>query len=436
MKDIFDTNFDEYLKKEAPLAERMRPLIFDSFFGQDELVGKNSPLRKIIQNNNLSSLIFWGPPGVGKTTLARIISQKTNACFISFSAVTTGINEVRKAIEQAKYLLKFKKQRTILFIDEIHRFNKGQQDALLPAVEEGIVILIGATTENPSFEVISPLLSRSAVYILKPLSFESIKQILLCALKNKEKGLGELNFEIEDKALERLINFADSDARAGLNALEFVVNFLKKRGQQIMADEVKKINKQNNEQHRIEIKVDDISKILQQHALRYDKKGEEHYNLISALHKSMRDSNSSASLYWLMRMLESGEDPKFIARRLINFASEDIGNADPQAIQVITAVARAVEYIGMPEAQINLSQAVIYLANAPKDNSVYVSMLKAKEDAKKGSFGVPLHLRNASTSLMKKIGYGKGYQYAHNLANKKSDQTHFPKEIGEKNYFN
>ena len=417
MKDLFDENLEKYLKKGAPLADRIRPLDFDCFFGQDELVGKNSPLRRVIQNDDLTSLIFWGPPGTGKTTLARIIAQKTKACFVKFSAVNASINDVRKAIVDAEERLKFKKQRTILFIDEIHRFNKAQQDALLPAVEEGTVILIGATTENPSFEVISPLLSRSAVYILKPLSFQAIEKILLRALKDEESGLGKMKLRITNKALERLINFADHDARAGLNGLEFVANYLKNRPRKV-------------------IKAEEISKILKEHALRYDKKGEEHYNLISALHKSMRDSDPNAALYWLARMLESGEDPKFIARRMVVFASEDIGNADPQAIQVVTAVAQAVEYVGLPEAQINLAQGVTYLSIAPKSNASYTALLKTKEDAKKGSFGVPLHLRNAVTSLMKKVGYGKGYQYAHDIPGKKPNQTHFPKEIGEKKYYN
>lgn len=416
MEDLFDKNLEEYLKKEAPLADRMRPSDFDSFFGQDELVGKQSPLRRAIQNDNLTSLILWGPPGSGKTTLAKIIAHKTKAYFVKFSAVATGIKEVREAIKEAKERLKFKKRKTILFIDEIHRFNKVQQEALLPFVEDGTITLIGATTENPSFEIISPLLSRSAVYILKPLSPKALKQILLYSLKDKNRGLGNLAITITNKALEQLINFADGDARAGLNGLEFVANYLKSE----------KKNK---------IEAEKLSEILKEHALRYDKKGEEHYNIISAFIKSMRDSDPNGALYWLARMVESGEDPRFITRRMIIFASEDIGNAEPKAIQVATAIARAVEYVGLPEAQINLAQGAAYLALAPKSNASYTALLKAKEDAKKGSFGVPLHLRNAVSDLMKKIGYGKDYQYAHDSANKKSDQTHFPKEIGEQKYY-
>jgi len=416
MQDLFDEKFEQNLKKEAPLADRIRPQDFNEFFGQEELVGGNSPLRKAIQNDNLTSLIFWGPPGSGKTTLAKIIANKTQAYFVRFSAVATGINEVREAIEKARDRLKFKSQRTIVFIDEIHRFNKAQQDVLLPTVENGTVILIGATTENPSFEVISPLLSRSAVYVLKPLSDSALTKILFRALKDKEKGLGKLELKITDKALDKLINFSDGDARVGLNGLEFVANYLETTGKKI-------------------IKEKEISQILKEHALRYDKKGEEHYNLISAFIKSMRDSDPNGALYWLARMVESGEDPRFIARRMVIFASEDIGNADPNALRVAVSVAQAVEYVGMPEAQINLAQGTTYLATAPKSNASYTALLKAKEDAKKGSFGVPLHLRNAVTSLMKKLGYGKDYKYAHDASDKKPSQTHFPKEIGEKKYY-
>jgi len=434
MDDLFDKNLEEYLKKEAPLADRMRPSDFSDFFGHNELIGENSPLRRAIQNDNLTSLIFWGPPGSGKTTLARIIAEKTKAHFVKFSAVSTGINEVRKSIQKAKERLKFEKRRTILFIDEIHRFNKAQQDALLPFVEDGTVILIGATTENPSFEVISPLLSRSAVYVLKSLSSESLKQILLRALKDKDRGLGNTGLTIANKALEKLINFADGDARVGLNGLEFIANYFKnqpKTGAAITKGDTKGMIKKVK---RV-IEADEVSEILKEHALRYDKKGEEHYNVISAFIKSMRDSDPNGALYWLARMVESGENPRFIVRRMIVFASEDIGNADPQAIQVVTAIAHAVEHVGFPEAQINLAHGVTYLATAPKSNASYTALLKAKEDAKKGSFGVPMHLRNAVTNLMKKIGYGKDYQYAHDLPEKKSKQTHFPKEIGEQKYY-
>jgi len=416
MPDLFDKKFEENLKKDAPLADRIRPQDFNEFFGQDELVGENSPLRKAIESDNLSSLILWGSPGSGKTTLAKIIAKKTKAYFVRFSAVATGINEVKKEIGKAKERLKFKDQRTILFIDEIHRFNKAQQDAFLPYVEDGTIILIGATTENPSFEVISPLLSRSAVYVLKPLSDSALRKIFLRALKDKEKGLGKLELEITDEALNKLINFSDGDARIGLNALEFVVNYLKTEGKKVIEEK-------------------ETSQILKEHALRYDKKGEEHYNLISAFIKSMRDSDPNGALYWLARMVESGEDPRFIARRMVIFASEDIGNADSNALRVAVSVAQAVEYVGMPEAQINLAQGTTYLATAPKSNVSYIALLKAKEDAKKGSFGVPLHLRNAVTSLMKKLGYGKDYKYAHDIPDKKPFQTHFPKEIGEKKYY-
>jgi putative ATPase len=416
MKDLFDEKLEETLKKEAPLADRMRPEDFNDFYAQEDLVGLESPLRRAILSDNLSSLIFWGPPGSGKTTLAYIIAQKTKAHFTKFSATGAGVADVRRVVKEARDRRKFKNQRTILFIDEIHRFNKAQQDTFLPHVEDGTIILIGATTENPSFGVISPLLSRSSVYILKPLNPQGMKKILLRALKDKEKGLGGLGMKITNKGLERLVNFADGDARAGLNALEFAVNFL-----------ISKNEKTINEER--------ISQILKEHALRYDKKGEEHYNLISAFIKSMRDSSPDGALYWLARMIESGEDPRFIARRMVVFASEDISNADPLALVIAVSVAHAVEYVGLPEAQINLAHGVTYLAMAPKCNASYSALLEATEDAKKGSFGVPLHLRNAVTSLMKNWGYGKGYQYAHDFPDAKTNQTHFPEEIGEKKYY-
>jgi len=416
MEDLFEKRLEKELEKTAPLAERMRPDDFAQFYGQEELIGEGSPLRRAIETDSLASLIFWGPPGSGKTTLARIIARKTNANFIKFSAVDAGVKEIRMAVEEARDLRKFQKKKTILFIDEIHRFNKAQQDRLLPHVEKGIVILIGATTENPSFEIVSPLLSRSAVYVLKPLSDKAMKKILTRALKDTKKGLGNRFFKLTNSALDRLINFADGDARAGLSALEFVSDFAS-------GENEKTINEEK------------LSKILEKHALRYDKKGEEHYNVISAFIKSMRDSDPDGALYWLARMIESGENPRFIARRMVIFASEDIGNRDPRALEVAVNCARAVEYVGFPEAQINLAQGVTYLASAPKSNASYLALIRAKKDASKGSFGVPLHLRNAVTKLMRDLDYGKDYKYAHDFPGKKPKQTHFPKEIGEKKYF-
>lgn len=415
-KDLFDEKAEENKKKNAPLAEKMRPEDFNEFFGQDDIVGEDSPLRQAIEDDDVRSLIFWGPPGSGKTTLARIIAKKTGAVFEHFSAVTTGIGDVRDAIEEAANRLKFNNKKTILFIDEIHRFNKAQQDALLPHVEDGTVILIGATTENPSFEVVSPLLSRSVVYSLDSLSDSDLEEILKKALSNKKKGLGKYNLDITDEALEKLIVFADGDARAGLNSLEFIART-------IFREEKEKIEEE------------DVSRILQKHALRYDKKGEEHHNIVSAYIKSMRDSKASAALYWLGRMLESGQDPKFIARRMIIFASEDIGIVDNHALTVANDVARAVEFVGLPEAQINLAHGTTYLANAPKSNDSYEAIKKAREDAKEGSYGVPLHLRNAHTKFNKNQGYGKDYKYAHDDEEGAQKQDHFPEEIGEKDYF-
>ncbi len=416
MQDLFDKKEKgKTNKKQRPLAERMRPRRFDEFLGQEKLMDENSPLRLAIENDNLNSLILWGPPGSGKTTLAKIMANKTEAQFHSFSAVIAGIKEVRETIKEAKKRKKFNNRKTIVFIDEIHRFNKNQQDALLPYVEDGTIILIGATTENPSFEIISPLLSRSIVYKLEPLSREDLKKIFKKALKDKERGLGDNNFKITEEALDKIVNYSDGDARVGLNILENTANYLENKGES-------KINEEK------------LNKVLEHHALRYDKKGEEHYNLISAFIKSMRDSDPNGALYWLARMIESGEDPRFIVRRMIIFASEDIGNRDPQALQVTVAVARALEHVGLPEAKINLSQGVTYLATAKKGNNSYKALEKATQDAKKGSYSVPLHLRNAVTSLMENFDYGKDYKYAHDEEGK-PNQTHFPKEIGEKEYY-
>lgn len=399
--------FSDHLKKQAPLADRMRPADFSEFLGQDEIIGPGSPLRRAVETNHLESLIFWGPPGSGKTTLAYLIARAIDAHFDEFSAVATGVKDVRQAIERAADRLKFENRKTIVFIDEIHRFNKAQQDILLPHVERGTITLIGATTENPSFEVIAPLLSRSTVYILKPLSEETLKKIIVRALEDSDRGLGQLNLRIDPKAVEYLVSYADGDARAALNGLEFAALYLKSIGRQ-------------------EINEQEIKGALKQRALRYDKKGEEHYNLISAFIKCLRASDVDAALYWLARMIESGEDPKFIARRMIIFASEDVGLADPEAVQVAAAVVQAVDFVGWPEAQISLAHGTVYLAQAPKSRTAYDALMKAKDDARRGSFGVPMHLRNPVTNLMKEAGYG---------APAKEGETNFPQEIGFAKYY-
>jgi putative ATPase len=382
---------------EAPLAERMRPCEFADFVGQEEITAPDRPLRRAIEADRLSSVIFWGPPGSGKTTLAHLIARHTKAQFVPFSAVTSGVPELRAIIKAAEHRQAINCQRTILFVDEIHRFNKAQQDAFLPHVERGTVILIGATTENPSFEVISPLLSRSLVVVLKPLPDGALGQILDRALSDSAVGLGKWNPRLSPEARQRLIAFGNSDARALLTSLEFVVT------QTPAGPDGTRV-----------IDGAAVDAALARKALRYDKAGEEHYNIISAYIKSLRDSDPHGALYWLARMLEAGEDPKFIARRMVIFASEDIGNADPSGLLIANAVAQAVQFVGLPEAQINLAHGTTYLATRSKDNASYVGLLEAMEDAKThGNLGVPLHLRNAVTSLMRGLGYGKGYRYVH-----------------------
>jgi putative ATPase len=402
----------------APLAERVRPRDFNEFLGQEEIVAPGRPLRRAIESDTLSSVILWGPPGSGKTTLARIIAHRTKAEFVFFSAVTSGLPELRrvvKAAEQRRAL----GQRTILFVDEIHRFNKAQQDAFLPHVERGTIILLGATTENPSFEVIAPLLSRSMVVVLKPLSDEAIGTILDRALADDQRGLGRYRVELAPEARRRLIAFGNGDARVALTALEFVVT-----------------QTPPSADGRVQLDEAALEAALLKKSLRYDRAGEEHYNLISAYIKSLRDSDADAALYWLARMLEGGEDPKFIARRMVVFASEDIGNADPLALVVATAVFRAVETVGLPEAQINLAHGTTYLASRPKDNASYVGLLEALEDARAlGNLEVPLHLRNAVTALMRELEYGKGYRYVHEDPAARTEQTHLPEKLGKKKYY-
>jgi putative ATPase len=379
----------------APLAERMRPRTLDDIVGQEALLAAGRPLRAAIEQDRLRSAILWGPPGTGKTTLARVIARATRAHFIAFSAVLSGIKEIREVMAEAEQARRRSGRRTILFIDEIHRFNKAQQDAFLPRVEAGDIVLIGATTENPSFEVNSALLSRSKVYVLKPLTIGAVVIILRRALEDRERGLGGLNLQASDEGLAALARYANGDARVALNMLEMTANAA--GGAPIDATLV--------------------ADLAQNRALLYDKTGEEHYNLISALHKAMRNSDPDAAVYWLARMVESGEDPLYIARRLVRFASEDIGNADPQALAITIAAKDAVHFMGMPEGNTALAQAAIYLATAPKSNAVYTAYGAAADAAKNDiAEPVPLHLRNAPTGLMKSLDYGKGYKYAHNEA--------------------
>ncbi|MFA6096078.1 MAG: replication-associated recombination protein A [Candidatus Paceibacterota bacterium] len=391
-----------------PLADRMRPKTLADFIGQEKLLGEGKILKKAIETDNVPSMILWGPPGSGKTTLASIIAKATKGEFIKLSATTSGVKDLRAEVKKAEELKKTGK-KTIIFIDEIHRFNKSQQDALLPHVENGTIILIGATTENPSFEVNNALLSRSRVFVLDKLSKEDIVKIIAGALKDKESGLGKLKIEIKTEDIEYLADMSGGDARIALNALEFA------------SDIDKKIEKNM------------IEEALQR-SLAYDKDGEEHYNIISALHKSMRGGDADAALYWLTRMLEAGEDPLYIARRLIRFASEDIGIANSFALDQAVSAYQACHFIGMPECNVNLAQAVVYMARSKKNNELYTAYGKAVSDVKRyGNLPVPLHIRNAPTKLMKELDYGKGYKYSPNF-DYKEDQKYMPEELKGRKY--
>lgn len=401
----------------SPLADRMRPRQLDEFVGQSKMLADGTLLRQMIEGDQLTSFILWGPPGVGKTTLARIIANATNSKWISFSAVTSGIKEIKAVMAEAEAFMNFEGRRTVLFVDEIHRFNKAQQDAFLPYVENGTIVLIGATTENPSFEINTALLSRLKVFVLEDLSVDDLLAVLRRALIDTERGLGQHEIKATDELLKLLCTYASGDARTALNSLELAVLRCLRRQSDALSE-------------------DDIKQAVQQAVLKYDKHGENHFNIISALHKSMRNSDVDASLYWLARMLEAGEDPLYVARRVVRFASEDIGLAAPQALPQAVSAMQAVELIGMPEAKLALSQAVVFMALAPKSNAVYQAYLSAAQDATQTiQHPVPLHLRNAPSSLMKDLGYGRNYKYAHDYVEGKADMKCLPEELAGKKYY-
>lgn len=400
-----------------PLAARMRPRTLDEFVGQQHLVGKGKILSRLIDSDKVTSMIFWGPPGIGKTTLAQIIANKTKANFITFSAVTSGIKEIRSVMQQADRYTRFG-EKTIVFIDEIHRFNKAQQDAFLPFVEKGSITLIGATTENPSFEVNGALLSRCKVFVLKALKTADIEELLRRALRDN-RGYGSEKIEINDDMIHMIAEFANGDARSSLTTLEMVI-----------------LNGDIKDDGRTVITMESLEQCISKKSLLYDKNGEEHYNIISALHKSMRNSDADAAVYWLARMLEAGEDPLYVARRVTRFASEDVGLADPRALEVAIAAYQACHFIGMPECSVHLTEAVIYMALAPKSNAMEVAYFSARNDAEEHmAEPVPMNIRNAPTSLMKDLGYGKGYKYAHDYEDKMTSMQCLPDSLVGREYY-
>lgn len=413
--DLFEANRQRQLNDVAPLATRMRPQVLDDLIGQEKIVGPNTLLRKAIEADRLSSIVLWGPPGSGKTTLAQIIATTTKAAFAAVSAATSGVADLRKAIADAKDRLGMHGQRTVLFIDEIHRFNKAQQDSILPHVEDGTVILVGATTENPSFEVNAPLLSRSRVLVLNPLRDEDIETIVRRALADSDRGLGRADLTIDDEALDFLANMANGDARFALNTLELASTGV--------ADD------------RL-ITLDLVGEAAQRRASTYDKDGDDHYDAISALHKTIRGSDPDAALYWLARMLERGDEPLYLARRLVRFASEDVGLADPRALQLAMSAQQAVHFIGMPEGALALAELVVYLAVAPKSNAIYRAYGAAQKDvARTRNDPVPDHLRNAPTAMMKQMGYGQGYKYAHDFDDAVIGQQNLPENLAGRRYY-
>jgi putative ATPase len=402
----------------GPLADRMRPRSLDEIVGQEHLLGPGRVLRTAIDSGELHSMILWGPPGSGKTTLASLMARVAGARFVAFSAVLSGVKEIRQVVGEADLERQRRRRRTILFVDEIHRFNRAQQDAFLPHVEKGTIVLVGATTENPSFEVNSALLSRCRVYVLRALTEEDLLEIMRRALADRERGLAGLGPDVSEDALRSIARLANGDARSALNILELAVQLTKPAGGRRAVSEA------------------GIREAAQRKTLLYDKSGEEHYNLISALHKSLRDSDPDASLYWMTRMLDSGEDPLYVARRLVRFASEDVGNADPRALTLTLAAKEAYDFLGSPEGELALAQATLYLALAPKSNAAYVAFNQARADVQeRPSEPVPLHIRNAPTGLMKDLGYGAGYQYAHDAPDARVEQEHLPESLRGRQYY-
>ncbi len=418
-ESLFEHNRRQRAGQDAPLAERMRPTTFDEFVGQEHVVGAERVLRKALEADRLPSFILWGPPGTGKSTLARLVAQASNSLFAPVSAVTSGVADLRRIVGEARDNQAMHQQKTILFVDEIHRFNKAQQDVILPHVEDGTVTFIGATTENPSFEVNAPLLSRCRVFTLESLSADQVESIVIRALSQQDSGLGKLSAEVDPDAMEQLVNIANGDARVALNALETAVFATKP-----------------DDQGRRLIDLETISDALQRHSPMYDKAGEGHYDTISAFIKSVRGSSPDGALYWLARMIEAGEDPMFLARRLVILAAEDIGLAQPEALAMAVAAQQAVHFLGMPEGRIPLAEATVYLATAPKSNSAYMALEKALDDVRKRSNDpVPLHLRNAVTGLMRDSGYGKDSRYSHDYEGHFVEQEFLPASLKDRRYY-